>query len=226
MWAWEGEKNGLYSVRSAYKLLAANERIAGLHNQQFACPSFDEADPVWCKIWKMAIPPKIKAFWWRVTHNFVPVRANLHRRHMEDHANCLDCGVAEDTVFHALTVCPLSKQFWSLFRELFDIKLPILHPLTWATDLLDVSLCPPPNACAILCGMWAVWKARNDRRHGKIPLNLEAACRWARDTSADLVTEARNLSGAALKLFKPAIWSPPPVEIGRASCRERVYVLV
>ncbi|CAM0954444.1 unnamed protein product [Alopecurus aequalis] len=59
--------------------------------------------------------------------------------------------------------------------------------------------------------MWAVWKARTDRRHGKIPLNLEAACRWARDTSADLVTEARNLGGTALKLLKPATWSPPPI---------------
>jgi hypothetical protein len=43
-----------------------------------------EDNPFWKRIWKLAIPPKVKVFWWWVMHNFVPVKANLMERHIEN----------------------------------------------------------------------------------------------------------------------------------------------
>ena len=51
------------------------------------------------------------------------------------------------------------------------------------------------------------------RRHGEVALNLEATCRWAHDTTTDLVTEARKLGCSASKPLEPAKWSPPPVDV-------------
>jgi hypothetical protein len=39
--------------------------------------SLSEDNP---RIWKLAIPPQVKVFWWRVMHNFVLVKANLMER--------------------------------------------------------------------------------------------------------------------------------------------------
>lgn len=92
MWAWSEEKNGMYSVRSAYQLLSLTNRVFEHLSKKNSWPSFDEANPLWKKLWKMSVPPKVRDFWWRVAHDFVPVRANMHKRHVENHATCLDCG--------------------------------------------------------------------------------------------------------------------------------------
>ena len=85
----------------------------------------------------MAIPPKVKVFWWRVMHNFVPVKANLMERHIETQGTCPDCGAKDETVYHALITCTFATMFWRSFYEMFNIKLPRLHPATWCFDLLD-----------------------------------------------------------------------------------------
>lgn len=39
----------------------------------------------------------------------------------------------------------------------------------------------------ILCGMWAIWNARNKRNHGETSMSITQACRWARDMASDLI---------------------------------------
>lgn len=53
-WAWEPEKFGVYTVRSAYKLVFTRKSEA-LFVQQ---PSSSDDGP-WKKIWKLEIPPKV-----------------------------------------------------------------------------------------------------------------------------------------------------------------------
>lgn len=52
-WAWVLEKHSDYSVRSAYRKLAAPQTYQ-------ASASGDES---WKQIWKLTIPPKVKVFW-------------------------------------------------------------------------------------------------------------------------------------------------------------------
>ena len=42
----------------------------------------------WQKLWKCKVPPKIRVFQWHVAHDFLPNRANLHRKHVEPMVTC------------------------------------------------------------------------------------------------------------------------------------------
>ena len=76
VWAWEPEKHGFYSVKSAYKLLdIARQQL------QDEAPVGTSGDDTWRRIWKLDVPHKVKVFWWRVIHEFLPAKQVLHRRH-------------------------------------------------------------------------------------------------------------------------------------------------
>ncbi|KAF8780739.1 hypothetical protein HU200_001346 [Digitaria exilis] len=83
--------------------------------------------------------------------------------------------------------CTVAWEFWGFMKEATGVKLPDLHPLTWAHDLLEAKVCSKKDAAMIMCGMWTLWTSRNKRRHGQInPWPLRQAVFWARDTAMDL----------------------------------------
>ena len=45
-------------------------------------------------------------------------------------------GVTEESVKHVLMECTVAKEFWHQVVKMTGVKIPILHPVTWATDLL------------------------------------------------------------------------------------------
>ena len=174
-WAWSGERHGLYLVRSGYRLLAEAEAQQRDCLQGRATHSNNSGDPRWKKLWKCKVPPKVRVFWWRIMHDYIPSRANLHRRHIDPLSICDTCGAHEETTFHALTECTYARQFWFRLRELTGVKLPNLTPDSWTMELLEDRICGEKNRALILCGMWSIWRSRNDRRHGKIPIDVGAA---------------------------------------------------
>lgn len=125
------EKHGVYSVKSAYRLLDSNRFIGNATD----LPSASENE-VWKLIWKLKVPPKIRVFWWRVIHEFLPTRKILHDRHVEPIANCELCGVDEESIRHVLCQCTVAWAFWDHTKNLAGVKLPELHPVTWAHDLV------------------------------------------------------------------------------------------
>ena len=70
--------------------------------------------------------------------------------------------------------------------DITGVKLPKLHELTWATDLLDVMCCSKKEAAVVICGMWSLWMMRNDRWHNKDPIPFKQTLEWVRDTAYDL----------------------------------------
>jgi hypothetical protein len=172
LWAWSAEKHGMYTIKSAYKLLASHYRYTELAKSKVLNSSCAENNPIWRKLWKLKVLPKIKSFWWRVINNYMPVQANLVKRHMKVQTICQDCQAEEETVHHVLVNCIFVRVFWISFRNMFGIKLPNLHPATWSQDLLDKFFCPQEHQNAILCGMWAIWMARNKRIHGENKGNM------------------------------------------------------
>jgi hypothetical protein len=77
------EKFGIYTVKSAYKLLF-NRKFEAVTVGQ---PS-SSSDAMWKGVWKLNVPPKVRVFWWRAFHEFLPSRYNLWRRHIEPVAFC------------------------------------------------------------------------------------------------------------------------------------------
>jgi len=180
-WAWEPERHGLYTVRSAYRKLYDE-----LNMQTTDGLASSSGEKVWKQIWGLCVPPKVKSFWWRVVNGFLPTKGELHRRHIEPLPNCDVCGAEEESIKHVLMDCSVAKCFWVEMRKLTAVKLPHLHPLTWAHDLVDPGRCSPRAAAVLLCGMWSLWMARNKRRHGESPYPIRSAVQWVKDTAFDL----------------------------------------
>jgi hypothetical protein len=85
----------------------------------------------------MKVPPKVRVFWWRVSHDFIPSKANLFHRNIERLAACEFYGADEESTFHALLDCTYARCFWSKLKELIGIKMPKLCPRTWFVDLMN-----------------------------------------------------------------------------------------
>jgi ribonuclease HI len=161
----------------------------------------------WKKVWKLQVPPKVRAFWWRVIKGFVQCRQTLKLRHMEQIGFCKTCGADEETTFHALFECTWARRFWEGLHKAIGVKLPVLHRTSWATDLIDGKFLTEEQACYILCGAWAVWSERNAIWHGEGGRSVQQSVRWATETTFDLREAGRP------KIQKPVVergrWKPP-----------------
>ena len=135
--AWAYEKFGTYSVRSAYRLLAEEKAQVEDARRNVAESSNTTSMPMWKQVWKLGVPPKIKSFWWRVLHDFIPTRNKLHQRHIEERADCFLCGAVHETAFHALLKCPRARECWQEIKKATGVKIPNFHPHTWASDILN-----------------------------------------------------------------------------------------
>lgn len=105
IWAWQPEKHGHFTVKSAYRVLVSKSR------QTYQPGSSINQEKVWKKMWKLEVPPKVKNFWWRIIHDFIPCRAVLKRRHMERIDFCDTCG-QQETTMHAIFDCTWARIFW------------------------------------------------------------------------------------------------------------------
>ncbi|TVT96895.1 hypothetical protein EJB05_57860, partial [Eragrostis curvula] len=101
--------------------------------------------------------------------------------------------------------CPLQP----LPINMTGIKLPNLCPRTWTLDILDDNICREKDRGIILCGMWSLWCSRNDRRHGKTPIEQRLAIDWAVDSCFHLMAD-RNPSTGFTERPTTEVWKRPP----------------
>jgi hypothetical protein len=200
-WAWKHDKHGNFTVRSAYKVLIHERRRNNEASSSVTAPIRH-----WQKLWKLPVPPKVRNFWWRVIHKFVPCRAVLQERHVEQIPFCEDCGV-EETIPHALFSCTWAKLFWSELRRFLPVRIPSLHLDSWAVDIVDGKEVSEQHAAIILCGCWTIWTRRNNRRHGEQIRSVHSSVKWAIDTSHDLA--ALQGSKTIREPWVKSVWLPP-----------------
>jgi hypothetical protein len=99
---WRVEKNGHYSVRSAYRLCM--ESIAD--NSHLNRPGN------WSSIWKLKVPTKIKNMIWRVCRGCLPTRARLLDEGVNCSSMCVMCEESYEDVSHVLFECPRARKVW------------------------------------------------------------------------------------------------------------------
>ncbi|KAL6549455.1 hypothetical protein OROHE_008572 [Orobanche hederae] len=105
MRVWEPDKSGLYSVRSAYKLLM--NRV--LHTDHLQVTRRN-----WSALWKLKISPKVKHFLWRLCRGILPVRPNLIHRHINAAADYPWCTGVAETEKHLFISCPKAAACWNI----------------------------------------------------------------------------------------------------------------
>ena len=205
-WAWSLEKRGYFTVRSCYRKLVE----LNMQSDQ-ASGSNSQNDKIWKALWAMLVPPKVRTFWWRVIKSFIPCCQVLNHRHMEEIAFCRFCGAEQESVFHAFFECTWACLFWKELKQVTLIKIPRLHPMTWATDLIDGSRVSMEDACVILCGCWAIWNERNAVLHGDGGRSITTSVRWVMDLTFDLAQLGRSKKPKPVKIIPR--WQKP--ELGR-----------
>jgi len=78
---WNPEKNGHYSVRSAYRL-CVEEIVDNSHLRRLG---------YWSRIWRLKVPPKIKNMVWHVCRECLSTRVRLNRRGVNCPSSCVMC---------------------------------------------------------------------------------------------------------------------------------------
>jgi hypothetical protein len=71
-------------------------------------------------------------------------------------------------------------------KEATSTKLPILHSLSWATDLLEGKMASKEDASMILCDCWSVWIEINTVWRGDKGPSFIESIKWTLDTMIDL----------------------------------------
>jgi hypothetical protein len=77
------------------------------------------------------------------------------------------CGDPDESVYHEVLSCLVARSFWDEVKKLMGVKVPDLHPCTWATDVLLAETCPTDAADMLVCDAWALWTGQNACRHGR-----------------------------------------------------------
>ena len=114
----------------------------------------------WKKIWKLAIPRKIKHFLWRAYHESLPTFFNLYWRKINSNPYCVICKQDEDMTIHALWQCPLARNTWALVQGRVQ-KIPnqaeeFLGFMQWIFRNFTLDALAEWAVVA-----WSIWNARN-----------------------------------------------------------------
>ena len=157
---WQKSKNGVYTTKSAYCLLADSE---ALKQPRQSNPTANNG--LWKKLWSLDIPNKVKHFLWRASCESLPTKKNLFKRKIAHKDMCEICdGEAEDTI-HALWDCLVLKEIW---WEMDICKSNLSTRFTYFRDLLTGILnSQEPNQVEVFASVaWEIWRKRNALRVG------------------------------------------------------------
>lgn len=179
--AWSKEKSGIYTVWSAYKsLMDARQLEEARINNGFTVS--ENNTEVWKRLWKLPVVPKVHVFWWRILRGILPGYRTLSRRDIMENNTCALCKAESESVMHALIECSHAKLFWEAAKEILLVKLPKLHPLTWARDILCESFFNQHERAIITSVMYPIWSSRNNLTHGESGFNSARTMEMVRET--------------------------------------------
>jgi hypothetical protein len=162
--AWLHEKNGNFSVRSAYRLAYNLKHRNGDIGSSSSKPNGKRS--IWNTIWKARVQPKIRIFGWRLATDTLPTKNNKWRRNLETNNLCCICGNGVEDSHHATVVCTKAVALRHAMRQKWSLPKEDMFRYTgkdWLQILLgqvDVITC-----ANILKLLWRAWHLRNNIIH-------------------------------------------------------------
>ncbi|KAM6593434.1 hypothetical protein CsatA_001137 [Cannabis sativa] len=148
-WYWSKETSGVYSIRSAYKLL----------QQQNGDWPIDGADAFWKRIWQLHVPPKVQHLVWRVTSGLLPAKVQLSNKHIHVDLTCPLCTKSPESTSHVLFGCEFARSCWNL-SSVTAAGVEEHMFTSWFSDILLSSSKQQAEETAMI--LWRLWLARND----------------------------------------------------------------
>jgi hypothetical protein len=200
---WTLHQHGHFTVRSMYKVLAANNVMPQNHI-----------------IWKLKIPLKIKIFMWYLFKGIALTKDNLARRRWKGSLKCCFCNI-DETIQHLFFDCQLARLIWRVIHISFNLPRPtsIVHLFDgWLQGLGNKIKYVILAGASAFC--WAIWLCRNDEIFNATrafsPLQaLFRGTHWIRhwallqkeEDRPQINSGCRVLESAMMELFASHGWS-------------------
>ena len=113
---WKAENNGLYSVKSAYRLCM----------EELVDVSLLRRPGYWSGIWRLKVPPKIKNLLWRMCRGCLPTRVRLQDKGVQFPISCVSYNGPHEDLAHICFECPFTVQVWcttGLWNTVYEVFL-------------------------------------------------------------------------------------------------------
>ncbi|XP_042950031.1 uncharacterized protein LOC122282138 [Carya illinoinensis] len=175
---WVHEKNGIYSVNSAYRMLQQ-----GLSNDMGQDSRESMESVFWRCLWHLKIPKQIKIFAWRACHEKLPTFKNLKHKHVLENDICVICTSCVEDAAHALFYCSDVRQVWldycpKLGEIVSDLSFWDLANLAHDRGSNDV-------LATFLVVAWGLWNRRNKFIYEDVSLHITTAINSALSLQQD-----------------------------------------
>jgi hypothetical protein len=166
LWAWHYDRKGIFSVRSAYRMLiyTREKREAWLQGTSSGS-SNQQVEKQWTALWRTRVPSKIRVFLWRLAKQSLPTNDVRHHRHMCEEDRCQLCG-AVDSWRHALLDCTMSRCVWALVDP--EVTEHVCstdggNARLWLANLIETLSLDAQTK--VFVTLWAIWHARRKAIH-------------------------------------------------------------
>jgi hypothetical protein len=149
---WKAERNGCYTVRSAYRLCVEElVDVSHLHRPGS-----------WNNIWRLKVPLKVKNLLWRMCRGCLSTRVRLQDKGVSCPTNCASCGSDYKDLNHLLFECRFAIQVWNAAGVWSDVQHAATSTDSAVNFIFHMLQNLPTNiqqCIAAIC--WSLWKHRN-----------------------------------------------------------------
>lgn len=144
---WHYERNGKFTVRSAYHVARCINVSNGDGVTASSSSTSFAGEKLWKKLWSACVPGKVKICAWHECLDSLPTFSNLIKQQVTSEDSCVFYGTQVESTKHVLRDCSLERAVW--FRSL-GIKVDIgnrfsllqwLHQITMQFPSLGLELC-------------------------------------------------------------------------------------
>ncbi|XP_074318346.1 uncharacterized protein LOC141655153 [Silene latifolia] len=191
IWFWDFKKDGLYTVRSAYKMLVGDlGDMAGGSN-------WARGRWLWNRLWKLSVWPRVKLFFWQLCSEALATRANIAARVGGEYSLFPFCHSNLESSLHLFRDCGVAKWVWDGLGlgEMTEGRGEDVKE--WVEGYWK-NMCMEEGA-KLMVGCWAIWEHRN-----KVVFdNAEVAPEGVVRRATDVIHE-----GAGIERMRPEGWRP------------------
>ncbi|CAN1726177.1 Putative ribonuclease H protein At1g65750 [Linum perenne] len=195
-WTWGEEKNGKFSIKSAYNLI---HDLPGIQTTE-----------TWRSVWRWKGPNRIRFFLWLATHGRLMTNSARQRRKMTDDASCSLCHGVDETIGHVLRDCRFAKEVWNQMQD-FDCS-----EREWRADSSTWMSTHLGSATKLQFGTicWYLWKSRNERVFSastdSAATTAARALSWTRVIEDAIAHNNDGFLGNNSKRVSDIAWEPGP----------------
>jgi hypothetical protein len=218
-WAWHYDHSGVFTVKSAYRMLM----VTKMHRENYlegnpGSSNAEAEEKGWSSLWKTSVPSKVRVFLWRLARQSLPTADLLQHRNMSQSSSCSIYG-AVDSWRHSLIECIMSASVWALADDLMvEHMMRNNDPSAkqWLFDMLE-SL-PHDQFTRLTVTLWAIWTARRKAIHEEIFQSPLSTHTFINSYLLELRSLEKPVSNAASRLPNPPEknhWIPPPHEVAK-----------